>query len=297
MLERGLYSYIEIEEKRNDLLNVRLHDHLFARHFCMDHPCDLFGRAQSSEHPEHSVVNKGETIRSLIGVGLSNEAILLRVPTTLNSIRWHRSKLQQFHGSTSLTKPQPRKAVPSLTVGEALEQHGLADEVRDCLERLDVNQFSFSNLRAQLIYDELAAWKFVLNGRVTSRFGQCCYTRRTIEVHEKLLDLPKDFRITFLHECAHALDKMIHGRSSGHGFEWKQIMSVGFLLPPMRCGHKTGEASEALKSIKMEKAFEVWECSNCGDEIPIARKRKYPAHSYTHRKCGGHFQVKSIGAN
>ncbi len=235
-------------------------------------------------------MNKGQTIRALIGVGLSNEAILLKVPTTINSIRWHRSKMLQ--GSTLSTSrafkiknsqsPAPRSGV---TVGQALEKHGFANEVRACLVRLEVDQ-------AETVYSKLAEWTFVLNGRVTSRFGQCSYTRRTIEVHEKLLALPEDFRITFLHECAHALDKLIHGISSSHGYAWKRIMSIGFQLPPIRCGHKTGEASAALNELKISRAIEMWACVSCGTELPIMKKRKYAPHQYSHKGCGGHFEVK-----
>ncbi len=239
-------------------------------------------------------MNKGQTIRALIGVGLSNEDILLKVPTTINSIRWHRSKmLKSDVPATSVARafkmqqtPAPRQI--GVTVGKALEQHGLTEEVRLCLIRLEVEP-----TEAVLIFNDLASWGFKLNSKVTGRFGQCRYSRREIEVHETLLALPQDFRVTFLHECAHALDKMINGRSSSHGYAWKRIMSIGFQLPPIRCGDKTGAASDALNEIKMSKAIEMWECQSCGEEVPIMRKRKYPPNLYTHRACGGHFQVKA----
>lgn len=40
-------------------------------------------------------MNKGQTIREWITLGLSNEEILTKVETTVNSIRWHRSKMSK----------------------------------------------------------------------------------------------------------------------------------------------------------------------------------------------------------
>lgn len=225
-------------------------------------------------------MNKGQNIRRYIKEGLSNEAILHRVDTTVNSIRWHRSKMQKP------SDPRTSTSVGALTVGAALERFNLSDDVRDCLGKLALDN-------PTAVFKELASWKFVTNSRVTSRFGQCDYRARTIEIHAKLLNLFDDLRGTFLHECAHALDKIMNGHSSHHGRPWQRIMAVGFGLPTNRCGGHSAEAIEALTTLQKAKCIEVWECDRCGHEFPITRKRKYPATSYRHRKCSGIFKVKT----
>ncbi len=45
---------------------------------------------------DHETVrtNKGVTIRDLVSQGLTNDEILTKVDTTVNSVRWHRSKMR-----------------------------------------------------------------------------------------------------------------------------------------------------------------------------------------------------------
>lgn len=227
-------------------------------------------------------MNKGKAIRRLIEEGRDDSSILSQVATTANSIRWHRSKMK---AGPSVKKPRTAKEADFLTVGAALERFGLADEVRTCIKRLKVDN-------PDGIYANLASWSFVTNARASGRYGQCNYTRRKIEVSTTLLDLADDLRQTFLHECAHALDFLIHGRTSGHGAEWKWIMSGGFRISSKRCSNHSEEASKALQSLNTRKAVETWICKRCGGETPIKRKRKYPAESYRHRGCGGNYRVK-----
>ncbi len=231
------------------------------------------------------MATKGEMIRRDIENGLSDKDILTRVDTTLNSVRWHRSKMRH----ASLLKPAATAA--ALTVGEALIKFGLDGEVRECLQRLKatVDSCRLNAIDLEKMYRELASWGFVTNSRVSGRFGRCNYRKRTIEVHEKLLGLADDLRQTFLHECAHALDRMIHGRSSSHGAEWKFIMAIGFRIPARRCGGHSDEATSALSELRTAKAVETWKCERCGTEMPIMRRRKYPASMYNHRRCGGKF--------
>lgn len=218
-------------------------------------------------------MNKGETIRRHIAKGLSDGVIMKLVDTTVNSIRWHRSRARRP------TAPE----AGALTVGDALGRFGLGDELRTALTRLGVSD-------PEDLYGRLAAWTFVTNGRASARFGQCRYRTRTIEVHVSLLGLPEDLRLTLLHECAHALDMMVNG-SSGHGAPWRRIM-VALGLPPRTSGGHTAAASDALRSLRAERAVEIWECARCGAETPIMRKRKYPAERYSHPKCGGRFRVR-----
>ena len=234
-------------------------------------------------------MNKGQTIKKLISEGMSNDNILLMVDTTLNSVRWYRSKMNKQNtnadsllGRINSARFYEKRAV-SETVGQAAERFGLLDELREACERLNQSQ----------MFAEMCSWNFKVNKTSTSWFGVCNYGKRLIECHETLLDKPIDLRVTFFHECAHALDKMIHGVSSGHGRNWKTIMIFGFLLDAKRCGDKTGEASQALNDMRAVKAIETWICGKCGGgETHILRKRKYPANMYQHKACGGKMMVK-----
>ena len=238
-------------------------------------------------------MTKGAQIKQYISEGLSNEAILALVNTTMNSIRWYRSKMAKNVVKTE-KKASNVRVFPApvrtgrMTMGEAMDKYGFADEILECCKRIikDVK-----NDNSQQLYNNLRNWSFVLNGKANGRFGCCKYRQRVIEVHPCLLDHMDDFRQTFLHECAHQLDVAVNGYSSHHGYNWKFIMSVGFRLSSQRCGGHTEAAEKAIESSK--KSVETWVCEKCGHEHGIARKRKYPASSYTHSGCGGKFQVKA----
>jgi predicted SprT family Zn-dependent metalloprotease len=165
------------------------------------------------------------------------------------------------------------------TVGKMLRATGLVEEVKDCLSRLGRDD--------HCDYEELAAWTFKWNTRAVGRFGQCDNGNKIIEVSAILRDLPEDFRLTFLHEIAHALDYMIHGRSSHHGRKWQQIMYRGFRLYK---GHSM-EAERAARDHYIKMAKYTWRCTRCGEHVPLARKRKREAHWYRHGNgCNGEFE-------
>lgn len=236
-------------------------------------------------------MNKGETIRHYIRKGLSNDEILGKIDTTINSIRWHRSKMAK--PSASVTALHAATSGPQ-TVGEAAKEFGFEQDIIDCLTRLK----ELNPTKVPSVLDmkhRLYAWKFVTNSKVGGRFGQCHYIKNQIEVHAAIVSLQADLRKTFLHECAHALDFMIHGRSSGHGCAWQHIMARGFLLPPRATGGSSEAASAALREIRAAKraakpVLAIWECTCCGFKDEVRGKRKYPASYYTHIGCGGQFK-------
>jgi predicted SprT family Zn-dependent metalloprotease len=180
----------------------------------------------------------------------------------------------------------PSQEMP-VFVGQALDRHGLAGEVLEGLRRL------VSAEEAGNIFGRLSMWKFKVNSKVNNRYGLCDYGKTTLEVHAILLDKPTDLRQTFLHECAHAIDWIINGRSSRHGTEWRRVMSVGFLLPPDRCGAHTREAYNALIQMRVSKAKAkakakaMWACTGCDYEFAVMRRRRQPAeaHRCPHCKC------------
>lgn len=230
-------------------------------------------------------MNKGEVIRHLIVEGLDNQAILNNVQTTINSIRWHRSKMKSPTAPYTATS-KIALSVGLNSVGAVVEKFGYAEIILTGLKRLNVKN-------AEDIFKILGSWKFKTNGRAQSRYGQCDYRARTLEVHEKLLEFADDFKMTFLHEVAHALDFLISGRSSRHGDNWKQVM-IALDRDPRRCGGHSRAAFEALQNAKVNvrRLVETWVCQKCGREESIFKKRKYPASNYRHIRCGGNYEVK-----
>ena len=224
-------------------------------------------------------MSKGEAIRRLIAQGMDDASILARVDTTLNSVRWHRSKARAV--------PAPRTD----TVEAALVRFGLLDEAQSRI-------IGYFGTRGPGLYAAVAGWAFVVNHSVGSRFGQCSYRRKRIEVHGALLDKPRDLRETFFHEIAHALDSLANGRSSGHGAAWQAIMTRCFGLPPSRTAAlHSPEALEAVRQIALRKRAArpvraVWRCCGCGFEWGLRTRKKFPASYYKHRGCGGLFREK-----
>ncbi|MEE8608978.1 MAG: SprT-like domain-containing protein [Nitrospiraceae bacterium] len=235
-------------------------------------------------------MNKGETIRRLITEGLNDQLILLQVPTTINSIRWHRSKMKGPSVPKTATSVVALKvATGSGSLGRTIEQRGYTEIIMEALCKLNTEN-------ADAIYKRLASWNFKTNGRAFGRFGMCRYRTKTIEVHEKLMDFAEDFKMTFLHEVAHALDHMIYGFSSHHGLNWQRIM-VALGRKPIRCGGHSKEVNDILDTARNEKRkhkkiLETWICDKCDLEEHVFKKRKHPANMYRHTKCGGTFQVK-----
>jgi predicted SprT family Zn-dependent metalloprotease len=175
------------------------------------------------------------------------------------------------------------------TVGQALESHdpAIVDTILDVVsERVGDSDHALN------IYLSLAEWSFKLNSRAHSRFGVCKLRTRTIELHAALVDHPTDFRMTLIHEIAHALEFMLYGRCDGHGPRWQRIMrDLG--EPPLRTGGHTQEAENAIRAMQTRRSVETWVCGKCGFEHGIQRKRKYPASQYRHPECGGKFEVKA----
>jgi len=80
-----------------------------------------------------------------------------------------------------------------------------------------------------------AGWRFAFNNRKRA-LGLCSYTKRTIYLSSYFLPrIPEDELVdTILHEIAHALDLIRHGRCSGHGVKWQAIArEIG--AKPLRC--------------------------------------------------------------
>jgi len=167
------------------------------------------------------------------------------------------------------------------------------------IEKSDVEATILNGLSA-LVGDEkaidawnkLTEWTCSVNCRATGRTGLCQYSQRNIEVSSVLLkeQHAAKLRNTTLHEVAHAVNPILFGRGDHHGPQWRRIMRA-FGEPADRC-NTDEDVSADLRKRKMAKAKQIWACEHCEVELPILKRRKAPAESYTHLKCGGKFYVK-----
>jgi len=100
-----------------------------------------------------------------------------------------------------------------------------------------MNLFDAHKLALELIAKhELTGWKFSFDKSVR-RFGLCSYRKKMIFLSRQLtLDNPvEEVADTLLHEIAHALSWIRHGRKGcGHGALWKAVcVEIG--ARPERC--------------------------------------------------------------
>lgn len=171
------------------------------------------------------------------------------------------------------------------TIGETLERFALAETVLTGIFRTS----ELAGVDPGDVFSQLSRWRFVTNSRVIGRWGQCRYNERTIEVHALLLDHPADLKVTLIHECAHAIDMLVHGTSSRHGSRWRMVMRHLGAAPNTT---HSNEAVAAFVALRARRARQHWRCVRCDYTVAILKRRKYPASSYTHTNgCGGKFTV------
>ncbi len=86
----------------------------------------------------------------------------------------------------------------------------------------------------------LRDWRFEFDSSV-SRFGACHYRKKKITLSRRLVydNTEDEVKDTILHEAAHALSWLRHGRKGcGHGTLWKQVcIEIG--ARPERCYDST----------------------------------------------------------
>ena len=233
-------------------------------------------------------MNKGEHTRLLIAAGHDDAYIAEQTGSTINSVRWHRSKIKK-NGSKPSRSAAPAKS-KILTVGDIAN-----DEHRETVIKAIMQSCEKSREDAEHFWQRVSKWTFIYGKNLGGRYGQCHYGKRRIEVHEGIKDLIRDFRETFLHEIAHAVTYMVYERNCNHGFRWKRFMAA-MGLPTNATGAPSAEARAVLNEIRQskraaKKPYQIWECECCGHKIDIFAKRKYHASLYTHRGCGGRFKV------
>lgn len=120
-------------------------------------------------------------------------------------------------------------------------------------------------------------WSFRWDHAKT-RFGQCNYTHRTIQLSKPLTATNTESEVldTILHEIAHAL-------TPGHGHDavWSRKAT--------ELGANGQRCSKQTKGISYK--YAGW-CRDCGQLISVAhrRSRAMQAQQYIHIGCGGRIQ-------
>ena len=83
---------------------------------------------------------------------------------------------------------------------------------------------------------------------------------------------------TFLHECAHILADLFHGRPCKHSEAWREMMKLLGEKPAVR--HDLSYLSRAAHAVV------TWQCENCDDEYHFVRRPRRRTSSCYCRTCG-----------
>ena len=149
------------------------------------------------------------------------------------------------------------------TVGEIAEAWGLRERFERAL---------------QMAYGDKHG---VLSPRAVREALGAAYTeQRRIVLNAQLLGAGRepDRDSTFLHECAHILADLTHGKACRHGRAWREIMSL--LGEPAEVGHRLEYLSRKAH------AKISWVCVACGRKHYFVRKPRRRIEDCYCRRCG-----------
>lgn len=119
-----------------------------------------------------------------------------------------------------------------------------------------------------------------ISRRAKTLAGAAYSDERRIVLNVALLESGResDRDATFLHECAHILADLFHGRPCKHSKAWREIMKLLGEKPAVR--HDLSYLSRAAHAVV------TWQCQNCDDEYHFVRRpRRRPSSCYC-RTCG-----------
>ena len=119
-----------------------------------------------------------------------------------------------------------------------------------------------------------------VSARSKIQAGAAYTSDRRIVLNAALLGLgrEKDRNSTLLHECAHILADLRHGRNCRHDRRWEQMMELLGEEPNVR--HRIDYISAKVHAV------ETWECSNCGEEYYFVRPPRRTIKDCYCRPCG-----------
>ena len=138
---------------------------------------------------------------------------------------------------------------------------------------LDVSHLGFA-------YVECLRSTVEASGRAKIQAG-AAYTRERRIVLNNALLLPgreSDRNSTFLHECAHILADLKHGRNCRHDRRWEDMMAMLGQAPLVR--HKIDYISARAHAVV------TWMCGNCGERYYFVRPPKRKISECYCRPCG-----------
>jgi SprT protein len=128
-----------------------------------------------------------------------------------------------------------------------------------------------------------------ISRRAKTLAGAAYTEERRIVLNVVLLEKGResDRDATFLHECAHILADLFHGRPCKHSEAWREVMKLLGEKPAVR--HELSYLSRAAHAVV------TWQCENCGDEYHFVRRpRRRPSSCYC-RACGPeHGQLRVV---
>ncbi len=138
--------------------------------------------------------------------------------------------------------------------------------------------------RLQRRQPELAEWRLVVNGRMTSAAGRCKYRRREIHIARWHVDGSPEAEVldTLLHEAAHALA----GPDAHHGPRWKEWARALGADPTRTLPHEVWRKSPSGQRPPRWLAV----CRRCGQEY---RRKRRPRKRRLVCGCGGELEWRS----
>lgn len=177
--------------------------------------------------------------------------------------RGHRAPdlVEDERGRVWLLRPCPARAAFAAVEADAVEamlRHGLHDWA-----------FGFGRGKRTLGTTRVRA------GAVTGtiRISRHLVTDGTAEM----------LRDTLLHEIAHAVAYVRHGRAAmNHGPLWRAVAREIGARPEATC-----------RAGPLVPAPHVLVCGRCGAEVGLYRRPKHPAAAYRHKGCGGRFRSRA----
>jgi predicted SprT family Zn-dependent metalloprotease len=163
------------------------------------------------------------------------------------------------------------------TVGELAEAWGLYERFEAAL------QSAYADRRATLsprAVREALDCVVEISQRAKTLAGAAYTEQRRIVLNAQLLRAGRepDRDSTFLHECAHILADLTHGKACRHGRPWREVMRL--LGEPAEVGHRLEYLSRKAH------AKISWVCVACGRKHYFVRKPRRRIEDCYCRKCG-----------
>ena len=163
------------------------------------------------------------------------------------------------------------------TVGELAEAWGLRERLERAVRSPRAQRHG---LLAPQAFREALDCAVEISQRAKTLAGAAYTEQRRIVLNAQLLKAGRegDRNSTFLHECAHILADLTHGKACKHGRPWREIMSL--LGEPVEVGHRLEYLSRRAH------AKISWVCVACGRKHFFVRKPRRRIEDCYCRRCG-----------